>query len=73
MRSAVVGTREGVVLDAFSCTNGVFTPLPASTIREANAVGSELKQLLERSRGKGGAPGGLAREAEEVLRKRPGP
>jgi hypothetical protein len=35
-KSAVIGSKDGVVLDAFGCTNGVFYPADASRIQQVN-------------------------------------
>jgi hypothetical protein len=36
-----------VVLDAFTCTNGVFSPVESSLITKANSVGSEVRGVIE--------------------------
>lgn len=46
-KSAVIGTKDGVILDAFSCTNGVFSPVERSVITKANSVGSEVRGVME--------------------------
>jgi hypothetical protein len=38
VRSAVIGTKDGVILDAFTCTNGIFCPDESSRIAKANAI-----------------------------------
>lgn len=52
--SMVIGTKDGVVLDAFSYTNGVFTPVESSALSKANAAGlqirTEMEQLSERNK-----------------------
>jgi len=46
-KSAVIGTKEGVIVDAFTCTNGVFSPVESSVITKANLVGSEVRGAME--------------------------
>lgn len=47
VKSAVIGSKDGVVLDAFTCTNGVFSPVESSLITKANSVGSEVRGVIE--------------------------
>jgi hypothetical protein len=53
-KSLVLGTKDGVILDAFSYTNGVFSPVESSALTKANAAGSqtraEMEELSERSK-----------------------
>jgi len=55
-KSVVIGTKDGVILDAFSYTNGVFAPVESSVLTKANAAGSQtravMEELSERSRKK---------------------
>jgi hypothetical protein len=50
-KSAVIGAKDGVVLDAFSYTNGVFVPVASALLAKANTVGSELRGGVGESRG----------------------
>jgi hypothetical protein len=44
VRSAVIGTKDGVILDAFTCTNGVFYPDSNSHISKANGFfGTDMR------------------------------
>jgi hypothetical protein len=56
LKSAVIGTKDGEILDAFACTNGVFYPDESSRIRKANAfmegAKQEAEQLLDKLRDK---------------------
>ena len=47
VKSAVIGTKDGVIVDAFTCTNGIFSPVEASLISKANSVGSEVRGVME--------------------------
>jgi hypothetical protein len=51
-KSAVIGTKEGVIVDVFTCTNGVFSPAESSVITNANSVGSEVRGAMEQLDGK---------------------
>lgn len=47
LQVVVVFTKDhGVVLDGFSCTNGVFTPVPDSLIKSANNWPEDLERLI---------------------------
>jgi hypothetical protein len=67
IRSAVVGTKEGIVLDAFNCTNGIFSPVESSELRKANEVGTDMKQLFAPEHVRKTSPEDFAREAEELV------
>ena len=47
--AVVLGTRDGIILDAFSYTNGVFSPVESSLLSKANAAGSKLRGMVEES------------------------
>ena len=68
-KSAVIGTKDGVVLDAFSCTNGIFSPVERSVLRKANAVGADMKQLFDPEHVRKSTPEGFVREAEQLIEK----
>ena len=46
-KSAVIGTKDGVILDAFTYTNGIFLPVESSLISKANSVGSDVRRVME--------------------------
>ncbi len=46
-KSVVIGTKDGVVLDAFSYTNGVFSSVESSLLAKANAAGLQVRALME--------------------------
>ena len=46
-KSLVIGTKDGVILDAFSYTNGVFSPVESSLLTKANAAGSQTRAVME--------------------------
>lgn len=46
-KSVVIGTRDGVILDAFSYTNGVFSPVESALLTKANAAGSAVLGAME--------------------------
>jgi len=47
VKLVVIGTKDGVVLDAFACTNGIFSPVESSLLTKANSVGSEVRGVIE--------------------------
>jgi hypothetical protein len=51
-KSAVIGTKNGVILDAFGYTNGLFSPVESSLITKANSVGSEVRGVMGELSGK---------------------
>ena len=55
LQSVVVGT-NGVILDAFECTNGILYPTASDKIEKANAVGAGLKDLLDPKNVRGKSP-----------------
>jgi hypothetical protein len=69
IRSAVVGTKDGVILDAFTCTNGVFTPTDISVITKANGITQDLRPLLSPSHVTNTTPENFGREVEQFIQK----
>jgi hypothetical protein len=69
VRSAVIGTKDGVVLDAFTCTNGIFSPVESSVIQKANAIGADMKQLFDPEHVRKTSPEEFLREAEDLVQK----
>jgi hypothetical protein len=69
VKSAVIGTKDGVILDAFMATNGVFYPADISLIRKANNVGSDVKQLLSPAHVTNTPPEEFRQEIEELIEK----
>lgn len=46
-KSVVIGTKDGLILDGFSYTNGVFFPVEKSLLTKANSVGLEVRGVME--------------------------
>ena len=67
IRSAVVGTKDGVILDCFSCTNGVFSPVEGSQISKANAFFGDLRPLLSPAHVTNTTPEAFGHEAEQFI------
>jgi hypothetical protein len=44
---AVIGTKDGVIVDAFSCINGIFSPVESSLITKANSVGADVRGVMD--------------------------
>lgn len=69
IRSAVVGTKDGTILDAFTCTNGVFTPMDISVITKANGITHDLRPLFSTSHVTNTTPQDFGREVEHFIQK----
>ena len=69
IRSAVIGTKDGLVLDAFTCTNGIFSPVESSVIQKANAVFADMKRLFDPDHVRKTSPQDFVREAEDLIEK----
>ena len=48
VKSAVIASKDGMIVDAFTCTNDVFSPVENSRIGKANATGKSLREEMER-------------------------
>ena len=68
VRSVVVGT-NGVVVDAFMATNGIFYPADISVIQKANDIGGDLSKLLSPSHVTNIPPAEFGREVEQFIQK----
>jgi hypothetical protein len=67
--SAAIGTKDGTLLDAFTCTNGVFCPAESSLIRKANEIGGDVSKLLSPAHVTNTTPAEFRHEVEEFLEK----
>ena len=72
IRSAVIGTKDGVILDAFTCTNDVFSPVASSLIGKANAFGRDVSDLLSPAHVTNTPPEDFGREVEQFIKKHRG-
>jgi len=72
IRSAVIGTKDGVILDVFTCTNGVFSPVESSFIGKANAITGDLRGLLSPAHVTNTSPEVFGQEVEEFIKKHKG-
>lgn len=68
-KSAVIGTKDGVVLDAFTCTNGVFTPADSAVIQKANALSGDMTPMLDPDHVRKTSPHDFGREVEKLIEK----
>ena len=68
VRSVVFGT-NGVVLDWFTCTNGVFSPVDSSLITKANAFTEDLRPLFSPAHVTNTPPDSFGREVEQFIKK----
>jgi hypothetical protein len=69
VRTAVIGTKDGVVLDAFICTNGLYSPVESSFITKANSIGSDVRQLFSPDHFGQASPDDFVREVEQLIEK----
>jgi hypothetical protein len=67
VKSAVIGTRDGGILDAFMATNGVFYPAENSLIHKANDIGADLKELFAPEHVRKTPPEDFVRDAERLI------
>jgi len=68
-KSVVIGTKEGVIVEAFNYTNGFFSPVERSVLQKANGVGADMRQLLDPEHVHKSTPEGFVREAEQLIEK----
>lgn len=47
LRYVVMGGKDGILVDAFSCTNGLLFPVQASEIQNSAHYGAEAKELID--------------------------
>jgi hypothetical protein len=71
--SVAISTKDGVLLDMFSYTNGGFVPIESSVIRKTNekakAMNADLEQLFDPKHLRETPSEAFAREAEELVEK----
>ena len=68
-KSAVIGTKDGVVLDAFTCTNGVFSPADSAVIQKANALFGDMKPMFDPDHVRKTSPEEFGRGVEKLIEK----
>ena len=68
-KSVVIGTKDGVILDAFSYTNGIFSPVERSVLQKANTAGADMRQLFNPEHVRRSTPEGFVRETEQLIEK----
>jgi len=69
LKSAAIGTKDGVVLDAFTCANGIFSPVESSVLQKVNAMGADMKQLFTPEHIRKTSPKRFGQEAQELVEK----
>ncbi|MGD1086981.1 MAG: hypothetical protein ABSA47_19780 [Verrucomicrobiota bacterium] len=69
VKSAVIGTKDGVVLDAFMATNGAFYPADISLIGKANDIGGDVIKLFAPAHVTNAPPGEFEHEVEQLIEK----
>ena len=72
LRFAAISTKDGVILDAFTCTNGMLFPATKSIIQKANDVGVDVKDLLSPEHVKKTTPQDFRRDVEDLIEKHKG-
>ena len=69
VKSAVIGTKDGVILDIFTCTNGIFSPVENSVLQEVNAFGADMERLFDPAHLSKTSPERFGKEAQELIEK----
>ena len=69
VRSAVIGTKDGVILDAFTCTNGVFSPADSSVIAKVNGITQDLQPLFSPAHVTNTPQQAFGQEVEQFIEK----
>ena len=69
IRSAVIGTKDGEILEAFSCTNGLFSPWKTSMINKANGITKDMAKLFSPANVTNTTPESFVKEVEEFIQK----
>jgi hypothetical protein len=67
IKTAVVGTKDGVILDAFSYTNGLFYPEDGSIIVKANQLSRDMQPLFSPAHVTNTAPEDFGKEVEKFI------
>jgi hypothetical protein len=68
VRSVVFGT-NGIAIDAFMATNGLFYPADTAFIRKANGFAGDLSKLLSPSHVTNTTPDKFGREVEQFIQE----
>jgi hypothetical protein len=50
LKYAAIVSQDGILVDAFSCTNGILSPVPSSELSDAAEIGADAKKLMSRAR-----------------------
>jgi hypothetical protein len=69
VKSAAISTKDGVLLDAFLATNGLFYPADVSLIGKANDIGGDMRKLLSPQHITNSTPGEFQQEVEQLIEK----
>ena len=69
VKSAAISTKDGVLLDAFPATNGLFCPADVLLIGKANDIGGDVRKLLSPQHITNSAPGEFQQEVEQLIEK----
>jgi len=64
--AAIVG-QEGVLVDAFACTNCILSPVPSLELSNAAGIGADAKKLISGARKM--SPEQFHREVEQMIEK----
>ena len=72
VKSAAIRTKDGVMLDIFTCKNGVFSPVENSVLQKANAFGADMKRLFDPEHVDKISPERFGQEAQELIEKHKG-
>jgi hypothetical protein len=68
LRSVSVGTNR-VLVDAFTCTNGILFPVESSNLEKANELGADLADLFAQRNVQGKSPEEFNQQVDRFIRK----
>ena len=67
LKYAAIVSQDGILVDAFSCTNGVLFPVPSSDLSDAAEIGADAKKLMSLARKV--LPEQFHREVDQMIEK----
>ena len=67
LRYAAIVSQDGVLVDAFACTNGVLVPVPSSELTNAADISADAKKLMSPDRKL--SPEQFHREVDQIIEK----
>lgn len=69
LSSALIATKQGVLLDAFRWTNGVFQPVESSFLQRVNDIGADTQKLFDSKNVQNATPEQFNKQVQELIKK----